>query len=177
MSSDHPRRERASSDRSQRPPNTLPQRPSLQSRTISAPAGGLYKLFPTSSTDPANSKPGKPAIAEEEDEGTTNAPAKSHRTRVSDESNLPRVTIAIVGGDNAGKATFIKSALDLKSTSSSRSTTKKMSLDSSVYLVCLLEIPLSEVGLDDGRIVWPRLGERSSIDGVLVLHEDRKSVV
>lgn len=46
-----------------------------------------------------------------------------------------------------------------------------MSLDSSVYLVCLLEIPLSEVGLDDGRIVWPRLGERSSIDGVLVLHD------
>lgn len=45
MASQPPRRERASSDRAQaQAVPSVPQRPGLQSRTISAPVGGLYKL-------------------------------------------------------------------------------------------------------------------------------------
>ena len=46
MTSQYSRRERASSDRAQAQPvpSIPPQRPGLQSRTISAPVGGLYKL-------------------------------------------------------------------------------------------------------------------------------------
>lgn len=90
-------------------------------------------------------------------------------------SSLPEVTIAVVGEDNAGKTSFIKSALDLKSTPSSVSTKKKMSLDGSVYIVRLLEIDLKQVTFDqDLNIVWPRAGKDSVapiVDGVLLLYD------
>jgi hypothetical protein len=90
-------------------------------------------------------------------------------------SNLPEVTIAVVGEDNAGKTSFIKSALDMKSTLSSVSTKKKMSLDGSVYIVRLLEIDLKQVTFDqDLNIVWPGVGKglaAPTVDGVLLLHD------
>lgn len=78
-----------------------------------------------------------------------------------------------MGADNVGKTTFITSALDLKGPPSTRSTTKKMSLDGSVYMVCLLEIPSKEIFVDGNRgIIWPRFGSESlDIDGLLVLHD------
>jgi ABC-type dipeptide/oligopeptide/nickel transport system ATPase component len=93
----------------------------------------------------------------------------------SSKSNLPEVTIAVVGEDDAGKTSFIKSALDMKGTPSSVSTKKKMSLDGSVYIVRLLEIDLKQVTFDqDLNIVWPRVGRDSAdliVDGVLLLHD------
>lgn len=85
----------------------------------------------------------------------------------------PYITVGVVGGDGVGKTTFITSALDLSSPPSLPSTTKKMSLDGSVYLVCLLEIPTKEIAVEDDRIGWPRFGDGSApaIDGVLVLHD------
>jgi GTPase SAR1 family protein len=89
-------------------------------------------------------------------------------------SSLPEVTIAVVGEDNAGKTSFIKSALDMKGTPSSVSTKKKMSLDGSVYIVRLLEIDLKQVTFDqDLNIVWPRTGTDVApiVDGVLLLYD------
>lgn len=88
--------------------------------------------------------------------------------------SFPHVTIAVVGQDHVGKTTFIQSALDMRFPMSSRSTTKKMSLDGTVYLVRLLEIGTKEIHIgSQGEIVWPRLDQESppTIDGVLVLHD------
>ena len=88
--------------------------------------------------------------------------------------DLPHVTIAVVGGDQAGKTTFITSALDMRHPATSRTTTKKMSLDGSVYLVRLLEIGSKEIICDPKGPIWPRFGNDPSppsIDGVLVLHD------
>lgn len=88
--------------------------------------------------------------------------------------DLPHVTIAVVGGDQAGKTTFITSALDMRHPATSRTTTKKMSLDGSVYLVRLLEIGSKEITRDPKGPIWPRFGNDPSppsIDGVLVLHD------
>lgn len=80
----------------------------------------------------------------------------------------------MVGPDHVGKSTFIESALDMKHSLSSRATTKKMSLDGTVYLVRLLEIDTLEISIgSNGEIQWPKLGGDSppSVDGVLVLHD------
>lgn len=90
-------------------------------------------------------------------------------------AGLPEVTIAVVGEDNAGKSSFIKCALDMKSTPASFSTRKKMSLDGSVYVVRLLEIDLRQVTFnEDQSIAWPRLEKGNAapiVDGVLLLHD------
>lgn len=88
--------------------------------------------------------------------------------------------IGIVGGDKVGKTTFITAALDLKSPPSSRSITKKVSLDGSVYMVCLLEIPSKEIFIgSNGTVTWSRLGMDSSlnIDGLLVLHDTTQPAI
>jgi hypothetical protein len=64
MASQLPRRERASSDRAQ--PGLIPQRPGLQSRTISAPPGGLYKLDTSRTAREGGSGLGRTLIEEEE---------------------------------------------------------------------------------------------------------------
>lgn len=91
----------------------------------------------------------------------------------SSKPRIPHVIIGIVGADNVGKTTFITSTLDLKAPPSSLSTTKKMSLDGSVYMVCLVEIPSKEIFVDGNRgIIWPRFGsEALDVDGLLVLHD------
>lgn len=59
---------------------------------------------------------------------------------------------------------------------SSRATTKKMSLDGTVYLVRLWEVDVKEVSVSDNGVVnWPRPGFESAtvptIDGALVIHD------
>jgi len=93
-------------------------------------------------------------------------------------TNLSEVTIAVVGEKDAGKTSFIKNALDMKSPPSSSSTRKKMSLDGAVYMVRLLEVDLKQVAIDrDRRISWPRVGEDYSVptvDGALLLYDSSK---
>lgn len=156
-------RGRASSDKSQQ---SAPQRPPLQSRTISAPAGKPHKHVPTGA-DGGHNKAGN-AVIEEED--VTSSSVGSH-AMTGGRSELWRITIAIVGGDNAGKTTFITSALGLKSPPSSRSTVKKMSLDGCIHSVCLLELSSEEVAVDDAGKIRFGADSTPSIDGVLVLHD------
>jgi hypothetical protein len=64
MTFEQQRRERSSSDRAQ--PAPFPQRPGLPGRTISAPAGGLYKLDSSRMATDTRSKVESPLIEEEE---------------------------------------------------------------------------------------------------------------
>ncbi|KAJ5656909.1 hypothetical protein N7507_008859 [Penicillium longicatenatum] len=178
MASQPPRHERASSDRAQAMPTSTAalQRPGMGGRTASAPSGGLYKLDSVRRQGSA----AKLGQTLEEDEVPSNHTPKRSRSRQGQgdeepKASLSEVTIAVVGLFNAGKTSFIKCALDMKSTPSSILTKKKMSLDGSVYTVRLLEIDLKKVQFDQEKnILWPHLGKDSSpptIDGVLVLHD------
>lgn len=94
--------------------------------------------------------------------------------------DLPHVTIAVIGGSQAGKTTFITSALDMRHPATSRTTTKKMSLDGSVYLVRLLEMSSREIVRDSKGPLWPRFGNDPSppkVDGVLVLHDTTQPAI
>ncbi|KAJ5897356.1 hypothetical protein N7504_007644 [Penicillium tannophilum] len=176
MASQQPRHERASSDRAQAMMMSAAasQRPGMGGRTASAPTGGLYKL------DSVRRQGSAARLGQtlEEEEVPGNHTPKRSRFRQGDEelkAILPEVTIAVVGLDNAGKTSFIKCALDMKSTPSSILTRKKMSLDGSVYIVRLLEVDLKKVQFDhEKNILWPGLGKDytpPTIDGVLVLHD------
>lgn len=66
----------------------------------------------------------------------------------------------------------------MKQPLSSRATTKKMSLDGTVYLVRLLEMNTNEITIgNDGLLEWPRVGNESPpVDGALVVHDVTRSV-
>ncbi|KAL5359629.1 ras guanine nucleotide exchange factor domain-containing protein [Aspergillus floccosus] len=174
MASQAPRRERASSDKAQAA--MAPQRPGLQGRTFSAPVGGLYRLDPTRMATEGGVKPGpgRPVIEEEETPTSPGGNGVSTRCDETSKPILPHVTIAVIGHETAGKTTFIRSALDMKHSPSSRSTTKKMALDGNVYIVRLLEIEAREISVaSDGTVEWPRFGHESppTVDGALVIHD------
>ncbi|KAM0094727.1 hypothetical protein ACP6JD_001795 [Aspergillus fumigatus] len=177
MTFEQQRRERSSSDRAQ--PAPFPQRPGLPGRTTSAPAGCLYKLDSSRIAADTRSKVESPLIEEEEHvlsrSDTSLLPIRDGNG-ISQKPNFPHLTIAVVGQEKAGKSTFIRSALDMKNPLSSRSTTKKMSLDGTVYLVRFVEISTKEITVgSNGELAWPRIGNDVTspkvIDGVLVLHD------
>ncbi|KAL4963840.1 putative Ras guanyl-nucleotide exchange factor RasGEF [Aspergillus stella-maris] len=173
MASQPTRRERASSDRAQAAP--IAQRPGLQNRTISAPPGGLYKLDPGR----AVMEGGTTVDRIEEDESPTQSggnwvPSPQIGNETTSKSNFPHVNIVVIGPDGVGKTTFIQSALEMKTPLTTRSTTKKMSLDGSVYVVRLVKIQSDEISMgSDGRLRWPQLGSDSpsSVEGALLLHD------
>ncbi|KAL4891683.1 ras guanine nucleotide exchange factor domain-containing protein [Aspergillus ambiguus] len=173
MTSQAPRRERAFSDKAQAA--MAPQRPGLPGRTFSAPVGGLHRLDSTRTATEGGMKSGRTVIEEEE---APTSPGEGITALRADEAsskpNLPHVTIAVIGHETAGKTTFIRSALDMKHSPTSRSTTKKMSLDGSVYIVRLLEIEARDISIaSDGTVGWPRFGNETppTIDGALVIHD------
>ncbi|KAL2218807.1 ras guanyl-nucleotide exchange factor RasGEF [Thermoascus aurantiacus ATCC 26904] len=175
MASQQSRRARSSSDKAQGPPPVAPpQRPSLQNRTISAPAGDIYTL--NRQRVPPNVE--KTVIEENESHPPSpsgNAVKPGHIAKGNDEINLPHVNLAVVGARGVGKSTFIQCALDMKHPPLSRSCTKKMSLEGVVYVVRLLEISLQEITFDGSEhLVWPQSLDDQAlpiIDGVIVLHD------
>ena len=85
----------------------------------------------------------------------------------------PEVNFVITGGRQVGKTTFVRCALDLKDLPVADLTTKKMSLEGTLFLVNLYEIPLEEVVFEPSRtaISWPSTVKTSKVDGVLVLYD------
>ncbi|KAL4993826.1 ras guanine nucleotide exchange factor domain-containing protein [Aspergillus recurvatus] len=179
MASQPTRRERASSDRVQA--GLVPQRPGLQSRTSSAPPGGLYKLDSSRTAMEGGTSIGRTLV--EEDESPTHGGGSGVSLpqvgyEVNPKSSFPHVSIAVVGGDKVGKTTFIQSALEMKHPLTSRSTTKKMSLDGTVYIVRLVEVHVDEISFDgNGSLRWPMLGNDSlpNVDGALLLYDANRS--
>lgn len=88
-------------------------------------------------------------------------------------SEIPTITLAVIGASRAGKSTFVKCALDLKKSGASPSSIKKVSLEGVVSVLRLLEIQLEDVGILENRTLdWPSsVGDLDTpqIDGVLVL--------
>lgn len=198
MASQPLRRERASSDKAEAAP--IPQRPGLPNRTISAPVGGLYRLDSARTAMESGNKVDRTLLEEDENPpspGGDRVPSSSREEvwltpiscpwalgersvfltpvcvpQVTPKPSFPHVSIAVVGPDHVGKSTFIETALDMKHPLTSRSTTKKMSLDGTVYLVRLMEIDTLEISIgSNGEVNWPLLGNDSppTVDGVLVL--------
>ncbi|OJI87098.1 hypothetical protein ASPTUDRAFT_116096 [Aspergillus tubingensis CBS 134.48] len=172
MASQPLRRERASSDKADAAP--FPQRPGLPSRTISAPVGGLYRLDSARTAMESGNKVDRTLLEEDENPPSAGGDRVSSSTReeTTPKPSFPHVSIAVVGPDHVGKSTFIETALDMKHPLTSRSTTKKMSLDGTVYLVRLMEIDTLEITIgSNGEVNWPLLGSDSppTVDGVLIL--------
>ncbi|EER29243.1 RasGEF domain containing protein [Coccidioides posadasii C735 delta SOWgp] len=167
-------RNKSAGDLIKKQPVPPPQRPTLQGRTYSAPAGELPR--PRHSKQPD----GIIAAIDESNPLPYAQDASGHipnETMVSIPSQhcLPQVNMAVVGAQGVGKSTLVKYALDLKQTPIARSSVKKMSLDGTIYLVRLLEVGIHNIAVDEhGRITWPRLlGEQAlpPIDGVLALFD------
>ncbi|KAG0153234.1 hypothetical protein PDIDSM_5084 [Penicillium digitatum] len=160
---------------------TASQRPGIGGRTSSAPAGGLDKLDVVRKT--ASGTQVEHTLLEEDERTPITDEAIKH-TRFSQQggestkSGFPEVIIAVAGEENAGKSSFVKCALDLKTLPASPMNKKKMSLNGSVYIVHLMEFDLIQVHFDqEKKIIWPRVGRDKSspdVDGVLVLHDATK---
>ncbi|WEW58330.1 hypothetical protein PRK78_003798 [Emydomyces testavorans] len=176
MSPQH-HRNRSVGDLLQNQPAPLPSRPTLKTRTHSAPAGELPCQHRGSK------QPGVTiAVIDERDpllvhhDASEQVPNEaSCAISMPSHHRLPQVNMAVIGTQGVGKTTFVKYALDLKQTPIARSSVKKMSLDGTIYLVRLLEIGIHKIGVDEReRITWPRfLGEQAlpPIDGVYALFD------
>ena len=81
-----------------------------------------------------------------------------------------------------GKSTFMQHALDLPLPSPTKAANRKIPYDGTLYRICLLEISIDDVDIDDDDIVsWPAsVADRMMphIDGVLTLYNvaDRTSL-
>ena len=90
------------------------------------------------------------------------------------DDNTREVNIAVLGASGVGKSTFMQCALDLKKTSNSPVSSKKVSLEGSISVVRLLELNMADVGEEDDSLQWPEtIGDHSlpPIDGVLLLFD------
>ena len=89
-------------------------------------------------------------------------------------TQAPRLSFAVLGAHGAGKSTFVRCALDLKKTTASQMSSKKMALDGEIFLINLLEIPVDDTEISADRIKWPEVldgAEFPRIDGVLALYD------
>ena len=87
---------------------------------------------------------------------------------------LPELNFAVVAAKQCGKSTFISRALDLKRPANSPMARKKMSLDGNIFLVCLVELQLDNVTVDNDELFWPDSVEEVELpnfDGVLALYD------
>ncbi|KAI5286925.1 hypothetical protein KEM54_006380 [Ascosphaera aggregata] len=150
-------------------PLAWPKRPTLQTRTHSAPDGtSLRQRQPAAKPEECT------AIPRTGEEGSQFPPAKVPELNVSLSkpsgwSRYPHVDIAVLGATGSGKSTFIQHTLDLKSTPTSQVSAKKMSLEGKIYLVRLHEIEISE-----GCIIWPQglYGQPlPPMDGIITLFD------
>ncbi|KAL1632479.1 hypothetical protein SLS56_003557 [Neofusicoccum ribis] len=88
---------------------------------------------------------------------------------------LEDINIGVIGDNGVGKTRFIDRAFDLRSRTQTRTATRKMSIDGTVYTVRLVEIPFEELDIEhDDRICWPdRIDDSPAprIDGALMLYD------
>lgn len=88
----------------------------------------------------------------------------------------------MLGAPGVGKSTFVRCALDLKKTSTSSVSCKKVSLEGKISTVRLVEIGFEELEITaDTNLHWPaRVGDYNIavIDGVLALYDakDQSSI-
>ncbi|TLD36712.1 ras GEF [Venturia nashicola] len=85
------------------------------------------------------------------------------------------INIVVLGSPFVGKSAFIQKAFNLQAPPTTATSSRKMSIDGSVYVVRLIELSFNELALDDeDRICWPDLVNGASmpyIDGAFTLYD------
>ena len=157
-------------------------RPLPRDRTHSEPV--IPQL--SSTTESYDARPSK-----SHDSRVTSPTSRRHQTTTMAEQNrnapsvstmaMPELNFAVVGSEGSGKSTFIRCALDLKKPATSPVSSKKMSLEGDVFLIKLVEIPISTLEVVAEQICWPDILEQEAvprIDGVLALYDvtERQSI-
>lgn len=88
---------------------------------------------------------------------------------------MENINIAVLGAAQVGKSTLIQRALDLRGLPSTPISSQKMSVDSVVYSVSLIELDLDSVKFHpDHPIQWPlqiRGQKIPRMDGSLLLYD------
>ena len=90
--------------------------------------------------------------------------------------------LAVLGTPAVGKSTFVHCALDLKKTSTSLVSSKKVSLDGKISIVRLLELGVEDLEITRaGKLRWPEKLEDQMmphVDGVLAIYDvmDQNSI-
>lgn len=91
------------------------------------------------------------------------------------DDTLPQVTLVVVGAKGVGKSTFVQNSFGLRVPTNSAFVTQKMSLNTVIYLVQLVEVSLDQVTITESNgIKWPQSlkgGPLPSVDGVLALYD------
>ena len=89
--------------------------------------------------------------------------------------DVQEVILAVLGAPAVGKSTFVRCALDLKRTSTSLVSSKKVSLEGKISIVKLLELGFEDVEITpDHNVLWStKVGDKNTpiIDGVLALYD------
>ena len=92
--------------------------------------------------------------------------------------NIQEIILAVLGAPTVGKSTFVRCALDLKRTSTSLVSSKKVSLEGKISIVKLLELRFEDLEITpDHKVLWPtKVGNRNTptIDGVLALYDVKR---
>ena len=118
------------------------------------------------------------------DGSAENPSVQRHHTSASTNQGAPssqsqpplmrELNFAVLGGDGAGKSTFIRYALDLKRPATSPISSKKISLDGDTFFVNLAEVSIKEIDVVAGHIQWPKALEDQvvpHIDGFLGIYD------
>ncbi|KAK3080285.1 hypothetical protein LTS18_002646, partial [Coniosporium uncinatum] len=88
---------------------------------------------------------------------------------------MHEINIAVLGATGVGKSYFIQRSFDVYNTPLLAVTSRKMSIDGSIYTVRLLEIPFEDLEVEeDNCISWPDTLDdmhMPQIDGVLTLYD------
>ncbi|KAE9992368.1 hypothetical protein EG327_009322 [Venturia inaequalis] len=149
-----------SSDRPEalRNPITPPADPSTGADCPLSPTSTQMRARPDSTAEPLGSPLSPRGIAFPEN-GT----------------RLQEINIVVLGSPFVGKSAFIQKAFNLQSPPTSAISSRKMSIDGSVYVVRLIELSFNELDLDDeSRICWPDSVNGASIpyiDGAFTLYD------
>ncbi|KAF1991343.1 ras GEF [Aulographum hederae CBS 113979] len=108
---------------------------------------------------------------------STAEPLASPRSPIPGNSSGPmhEINIAIIGATGVGKSCFVQRSFDVYNTPFSAVTSRKMSIDGSIYTVRLLEVPFDDLEVEeDNTISWPDTLDdlaMPQIDGVLTLYD------
>ncbi|KAG8531102.1 uncharacterized protein KY384_004459 [Bacidia gigantensis] len=91
-----------------------------------------------------------------------------------DFDSVQEVNIAVLGCSHVGKSTFMQCALDSKKQVFSPVLSKKVSLEGSISIVCLIEMDIKDVEVQNGSLQWPKKVKDyllPRIDGSLILFD------
>jgi|SRR5450432_1507343 GTPase SAR1 family protein len=95
---------------------------------------------------------------------------------------MENINIAVIGAAGVGKSTLIQRALGLRTLPTSVASSLRMSVDSVIYTVSLIELDLESFDFNPDRLVrWPKQINGQIVprmDGALILYDvmNRESI-